>query len=63
MNDGRIMAADIQYYTNAGNAIDESVLVGKTCRLQYLVQHFLCLITLTPFLSSDLFLHYRWMDR
>lgn len=27
MNDGRIMAADIQYYTNAGNAIDESVLI------------------------------------
>uniref|UniRef100_A0A3B4UT37 xanthine dehydrogenase n=1 Tax=Seriola dumerili TaxID=41447 RepID=A0A3B4UT37_SERDU len=27
MNDGRIVAADIQYYTNAGNTVDESVLV------------------------------------
>ncbi|XP_070711719.1 aldehyde oxidase 6 [Pempheris klunzingeri] len=27
MNDGRIMAADIQYYANAGNAVDESPLV------------------------------------
>ncbi|XP_040888151.1 aldehyde oxidase 6 [Toxotes jaculatrix] len=27
MNDGRIMAADIQYYINAGNTVDESVLV------------------------------------
>ncbi|XP_070850187.1 aldehyde oxidase 6 [Chaetodon trifascialis] len=27
MNDGRIVAADIQYYANGGNAIDESVLV------------------------------------
>ncbi|TKS66399.1 Aldehyde oxidase 1 [Collichthys lucidus] len=27
MNDGRILAADIQYYTNAGNTLDESVLV------------------------------------
>ncbi|XP_060922759.1 aldehyde oxidase 1-like [Limanda limanda] len=27
MNDGRIMAADIQYYANAGNTVDESVLV------------------------------------
>lgn len=27
MNDGRIVAADIQYHTNAGNAIDESLLV------------------------------------
>uniref|UniRef100_A0A673CXA8 xanthine dehydrogenase n=1 Tax=Sphaeramia orbicularis TaxID=375764 RepID=A0A673CXA8_9TELE len=27
MNDGRIIAADIQFYTNAGNTIDESVLV------------------------------------
>lgn len=29
MNDGRIMAADLQYYTNAGNAVDESTLVCK----------------------------------
>ncbi|KAM9334422.1 aldehyde oxidase 6 [Symphorus nematophorus] len=27
MNDGRIVAAEIQYYTNAGNTVDESVLV------------------------------------
>ncbi|XP_035533549.1 aldehyde oxidase 6 [Morone saxatilis] len=27
MNDGRIMAADIEYYINAGNTVDESVLV------------------------------------
>uniref|UniRef100_A0A8D0ART7 Aldehyde oxidase 1 n=1 Tax=Sander lucioperca TaxID=283035 RepID=A0A8D0ART7_SANLU len=27
MNDGRIMAADMQYYTNAGNTVDESPLV------------------------------------
>uniref|UniRef100_A0A4W6ETN6 Aldehyde oxidase 1 n=1 Tax=Lates calcarifer TaxID=8187 RepID=A0A4W6ETN6_LATCA len=27
MNDGRIVAADIQYFTNAGNTVDESVLV------------------------------------
>ncbi|XP_076580189.1 aldehyde oxidase 6 [Chaetodon auriga] len=27
MNDGRIVAADIQYYANAGNVIDESVMV------------------------------------
>lgn len=29
MNDGRILAADVLYYANAGNAVDESVLVGK----------------------------------
>lgn len=29
MNDGRIMAADMEYYTNAGNTVDESVLVGS----------------------------------
>ncbi|XP_059183974.1 aldehyde oxidase 6 isoform X2 [Centropristis striata] len=29
MNDGRIVAADIQYYANAGNAVDESVLVAE----------------------------------
>ncbi|XP_019132540.2 aldehyde oxidase 6 isoform X2 [Larimichthys crocea] len=27
MNDGRIVAADLQYYANAGNTLDESVLV------------------------------------
>ncbi|XP_071392432.1 aldehyde oxidase 6 isoform X3 [Centroberyx affinis] len=27
MNDGRVVAADLQYYTNAGNTLDESVLV------------------------------------
>ncbi|XP_034534031.1 aldehyde oxidase 6 isoform X2 [Notolabrus celidotus] len=27
MKDGRIMAADFQYYTNAGNTVDESLLV------------------------------------
>ncbi|XP_058474041.1 aldehyde oxidase 6 isoform X1 [Solea solea] len=27
MNDGRIVAADLQYYTNAGNMVDESTLV------------------------------------
>uniref|UniRef100_A0A3P8S0Z1 Aldehyde oxidase 1 n=1 Tax=Amphiprion percula TaxID=161767 RepID=A0A3P8S0Z1_AMPPE len=27
MNDGRIVAADMEYFTNAGNTIDESVLV------------------------------------
>ncbi|XP_029923537.1 aldehyde oxidase 6 isoform X2 [Myripristis murdjan] len=27
MDDGRIVAADIQYYTNAGNTVDESILV------------------------------------
>ncbi len=30
MKDGRIMAAEIQYFTNAGNTVDESVLVGKS---------------------------------
>lgn len=30
MSDGRIVAADIQYYANAGNTVDESVLVGRT---------------------------------
>lgn len=29
MNDGRILAADVLYYTNAGNSVDESVLVRK----------------------------------
>ncbi|XP_076008116.1 aldehyde oxidase 6 [Genypterus blacodes] len=29
MNDGRIMAADIQYFTNAGCACDESILVAE----------------------------------
>ncbi|KAM9835993.1 aldehyde oxidase 6 [Aulostomus maculatus] len=29
MNDGRIVAADIQYYTNAGNSVDESLLVAE----------------------------------
>lgn len=39
MNDGRIVAADIQYYNNAGNTIDESVLVGNSCCVLYLLQH------------------------
>uniref|UniRef100_A0A7N6AQ18 FAD-binding PCMH-type domain-containing protein n=1 Tax=Anabas testudineus TaxID=64144 RepID=A0A7N6AQ18_ANATE len=29
MNDGRILAADVQYYANAGNTVDESVLVAE----------------------------------
>ncbi|XP_074520486.1 aldehyde oxidase 6 isoform X2 [Halichoeres trimaculatus] len=29
MNDGRILAADFEYFTNAGNTIDESVLVAE----------------------------------
>ncbi|XP_028989633.1 aldehyde oxidase 6 isoform X2 [Betta splendens] len=29
MNDGRILAADLQYYANAGNAEDESVLIAE----------------------------------
>ncbi|KAM9328483.1 aldehyde oxidase 6 [Pholidichthys leucotaenia] len=29
MNDGRILAADLQYYTNAGNTVDESVMVAE----------------------------------
>uniref|UniRef100_A0A8C2XNL5 xanthine dehydrogenase n=1 Tax=Cyclopterus lumpus TaxID=8103 RepID=A0A8C2XNL5_CYCLU len=29
MNDGRIVAADIQYYANAGNTVDESTLVAE----------------------------------
>lgn len=29
MNDGRILAAEFWYYTNAGNTIDESVLVAE----------------------------------
>ncbi|KAM3857276.1 aldehyde oxidase 6 [Diretmus argenteus] len=29
MNDGRIVAADTQYYANAGNTVDESVLVTE----------------------------------
>ncbi|XP_067356858.1 aldehyde oxidase 6 isoform X3 [Channa argus] len=29
MNDGRIVAADFQYYANAGNTVDESPLVGE----------------------------------
>lgn len=34
MNDGRIVAADLQYYANAGNTLDESVLVGRSlCRV------------------------------
>ncbi|XP_037617344.1 aldehyde oxidase 6 isoform X1 [Sebastes umbrosus] len=35
MNDGRIMAADIQYYTNAGNAVDESILVVEKILLHF----------------------------
>uniref|UniRef100_A0A3Q3WWB9 Uncharacterized protein n=1 Tax=Mola mola TaxID=94237 RepID=A0A3Q3WWB9_MOLML len=27
MNDGRIVAADIQYYSNAGNTVDESMMI------------------------------------
>lgn len=30
MDDGRIVAADIQYYTNAGNTVDESILVSRS---------------------------------
>lgn len=30
MNDGRIVAADMQYYINAGNTADESLLVCKS---------------------------------
>lgn len=29
MNDGRIVAADIQYYINGGNTVDESPIVGE----------------------------------
>uniref|UniRef100_A0A3Q3F315 Aldehyde oxidase 6 n=1 Tax=Labrus bergylta TaxID=56723 RepID=A0A3Q3F315_9LABR len=29
MKDGRIVAADLQYYTNAGNVVDESLLVAE----------------------------------
>ncbi|XP_041821797.1 aldehyde oxidase 6 isoform X2 [Chelmon rostratus] len=29
MNDGRIVAADIQYYANAGHTVDESLLVAE----------------------------------
>ncbi|XP_069019866.1 aldehyde oxidase 6 [Embiotoca jacksoni] len=33
MNDGRIRAADLQYYTNAGSTVDESVLVVEKIML------------------------------
>nr|XP_046238453.1 aldehyde oxidase 6 isoform X5 [Scatophagus argus] len=29
MNDGRIVAADVQFFSNGGNTIDDSVLVGE----------------------------------
>lgn len=29
MKDGRIVAADLQYYANAGNTVDESTLVRR----------------------------------
>ncbi|XP_031708232.1 aldehyde oxidase 6 isoform X2 [Anarrhichthys ocellatus] len=29
MNDGRIVAADLQYYANAGNTVDDSLLVAE----------------------------------
>lgn len=37
MNDGRIVAADIQYYANAGHTVDESLLVGKSGSICYLI--------------------------
>lgn len=52
MNDGRILAADVQYYTNAGNTVDDSVLVGK--------RHFACFlengnVTKSAFSKCNLF--------
>lgn len=38
MNSGRIVAADIQYYANAGNTVDESLLVGESGYVCYLAQ-------------------------
>ncbi|XP_049426123.1 aldehyde oxidase 6 [Epinephelus fuscoguttatus] len=35
MNDGRIVAADIQYYTNAGYTVDESILVVEKILLHF----------------------------
>ncbi|XP_029303135.1 LOW QUALITY PROTEIN: aldehyde oxidase 1-like [Cottoperca gobio] len=35
MNDGRIVAADLQYFINAGNAIDESVLIVENILLHF----------------------------
>ncbi|XP_017287277.1 xanthine dehydrogenase/oxidase-like isoform X1 [Kryptolebias marmoratus] len=35
MNDGRIMAADFQFYTNAGCFVDESVLVSEKILLHF----------------------------
>ncbi|XP_068446552.1 aldehyde oxidase 1-like [Clinocottus analis] len=35
MNDGRIVAADIQYYANAGNTVDESPLVAEKILLHF----------------------------
>lgn len=30
MNDGKILAADFQFYANSGNTVDESLLVCKS---------------------------------
>lgn len=33
MNDGRIIAADFQFFTNSGNTADESPLVGERLKV------------------------------
>lgn len=40
-NDGKILAADFQFYANAGNTVDESLWVGRTS-----VPHVSCLLVL-----------------
>lgn len=42
MNDGRIMAADMQYYANAGNTVDESTLVCKSSYCIFIIKLCLC---------------------
>lgn len=39
MNDGRILAADLQYYTLGGNTLDDSVMVGYRPSLPTNIPH------------------------
>lgn len=47
MNDGRILAADIQYYANAGNSEDESPLVGTVKEISGVLEGLVIKTTMT----------------
>lgn len=53
MNDGRIVAADIQYYSNAGNTVDESTMVRNS---GFIYHSTLCLLLVSLLREKNEFL-------